>query len=81
MTMEMNNILGTIIVVALASAGILAILLILIIDKLGGVIDSLNSISANLRIIHNDTRDVVEMFDDGVIVECDTHLHFGEECK
>lgn len=69
MTMEMNKVLGTIIVVALASAGILDILLILIIDKLGGVIDSLNNISRNLHLIHNDTSDVAEMFEDGVIVE------------
>lgn len=69
MTMEMNKVLGTIIVVALASAGVFCILLGLIIDKLGGVIDGLNSISANLRTIHNDTRDVVEVFEDGLRIE------------
>ena len=69
MTMEMNKVLGTIIVVALASAGILDILLILIIDKLGGVIDSLNSIGVNLHIIHNDAHDVAKMLEDGVYIE------------
>ena len=69
MTMEMNKVLGTIIVVTLASAGILDVLLILIIDKLSGVIDSLNSINTNLRGIHNDTSDVVEIFEDGVRLE------------
>lgn len=69
MTMEVKEVIGVIITVALASAGVLGILLVLIIDKLGGVIDSLNSISASLRIIHNDTRDVVGVFEDGFRVE------------
>lgn len=69
MTMEMKEVLGTIIIITLASAGVFGILLVLIIDKLGGVIDSLNSISESLRTIHNDTRDVVEVFEDGFMVE------------
>lgn len=69
MIMEMNEVLGTIIVVALASAGILDILLILIIDKLSGVIDSLNNINANLHLMRNDTRDVAETFEYGLTVE------------
>lgn len=69
MTMEVKEVIAVIITVVLASAGVFGILLVLIIDKLGGVIDSLNSISASLRIIHNDTRDVVEVFKDGFRVE------------
>ena len=69
MTMEVKEVIGVIITVVLATAGVFGILLVLIIDKLGGVIDSLNSISASLRIIHNDTRDVVEVFEDGFMVE------------
>ena len=61
MTMEMKvEVLGTIIIITLASAGIICILLALIIDKLGGVIDSLNSISANLRNMRNDFSEVIE---------------------
>lgn len=67
--MDFNKILSVIIVVTLASTGIFGILLVLIIDKLGGVIDSLISINTNLRNIHNDTRDVVEVFEEGVMVE------------
>lgn len=69
MTMEMKEVIAAIITIGLASAGVFGILLVLNIDKLGGVIDGLNSISANLRTIHNDTRDVVGVFEDGVIVE------------
>lgn len=69
MTMEMKEVIVAIIMVVLASAGVFGILLVFIIDKLGGVVDNLNSISANLNLIHNDTRDVVEAFEDGVIVE------------
>lgn len=69
MTMEMNKVLGTIIVVALASAGILDILLILIIYKLGRVINSLNSIGVNLHLIHNDAHDVAKMLENGLVVE------------
>lgn len=69
MTMEMNNVLGTIIVVALASAGILDILLILIIDKLGKVIESLNSIGVNLHLVHNDAHDVAKVLEGGLYVE------------
>lgn len=69
MTMEMKEVLGIIITVVLAFAGVLCILLVLIIDKLSGVIDSLDRISNNLRIMRNDTRDIAECFDDGFIVE------------
>lgn len=60
MTMEVKEVVGVIITVALASAGVFGILLVLIIDKLGGVIDSLNSIGANLRNMRNDFSEVIE---------------------
>lgn len=69
MTMEMNEVLGTIIVVTLASAGILDILLILIIEKLSGVIDSLDRINASLNLMRNDTRDIAETFEYGLSVK------------
>ena len=69
MTMEMKEVLGIIIMAVLASAGVFGILLVLIIDKLSGVADNLDRISNNLHIMHNDTRDIAEMFENGVRVE------------
>lgn len=69
MTMEIKEVIGVIIVIALASAGILDILLVLIIDKLGGVIDSLDRINASLNLMRNDTRDIAETFEYGLSVK------------
>ena len=69
MTMETKEVIGVIIVIALACAGVFSILLVLIIDKLGGVIDSLDRINASLNLMRNDTRDVAETFEYGLTVK------------
>jgi hypothetical protein len=69
MAMEIKEVIGVIIVIALAAAGILDILLVLIIDKLGGVIDSLDRINASLNLMRNDTLNIAETFDYGLSVK------------
>lgn len=57
-------------VVGVLAIGLLiTILLGGVVDKFKEVVQSLDSISANLHIMRNDARDVAEMFESGVRVE------------